>query len=238
MVFRAADAASHLFFAYLRSISPDAVKVTSGIHQLPISLRNLMNTTEYPPITPLLMQTPTTRVAMIVDSVSPTPFALLRRAKRFEFRFDDRALTEFAEYEDPVRALTDECRRVLRCISSTNQSTISSSGIRASWSRFEDIGFSGFMDESDHEDRGDSLEPGELASTNEFDLDDCFWWVWMTSLAGEETAERKAAFGRCVLVETTIPGGRWLVVEEMVKSAAATPVKEKSKFGFTRSSRH
>ncbi|KAI9857403.1 MAG: hypothetical protein M1813_008306 [Trichoglossum hirsutum] len=128
----AADAASHLFFAYLRSTSLDAVKVASGIHQLPISLQNLMNTTEYPPITPSLMQTPTTRVAMIVDSVSPTPFALLRRAKHFEFRFDDRALKEFAEYEDQVQALTDECRRVLRCISSTNQSTISSSGIRAS----------------------------------------------------------------------------------------------------------
>lgn len=241
---------------------------------------------------------------MIVDSVSPTPFALLRRANHFQYRDDDRALQEFAEYEDPVKALTDECRRVLRSISSTNQSQISSSkdstGLKdASWSRFEDIGFSGFDDveEEDEESnfmkrkpqglrttpharnvglnrpttpswadflssgfvdektngpaplllppdkilppidtRGRSsqshrprlesdrqLEPGELASITRFDLDDSFWWVWISSLAGEEPSERKAAFGRCALVETVIKGGKWLVMEEMVKGAAPKP---------------
>ena len=62
---------------------------------------------------------------MIVDSVSPTPFALLRRANHFAYRDDDRVLQEFAEYDDPVKALTDECRRVLRSISSANQSQVS-----------------------------------------------------------------------------------------------------------------
>lgn len=244
---------------------------------------------------------------MIVDSVSPTPFALLRRANHFQYRDDDRALQEFAEYEDPVKALTDECRRVLKSISTANQSQVSSSkdstGLRdASWSRFEDIGFSagfdeneeeaddesnfskrrnpqglrttphprnvglgrpttpswadflssGFVDEAENgpaplllppdkilppiDTRGRSsqshrprlesdshLEPGELASITRFDLDDSFWWVWISSLAGEESAERKAAFGRCALVETVIPSGRWLVMEEMVKGAAPTP---------------
>jgi hypothetical protein len=244
---------------------------------------------------------------MIVDSVSPTPFALLRRANHFQYRDDDRALQEFAEYEDPVKALTDECRRVLKSISSANQSQVSSSknstGLRdASWSRFEDIGFSagfdedvdedeesnfmkprkeglrstphprnvglgrpttpswadflssGFVDEAtngpaplllppdkilppidtrgrssqSHRPRLESvrnLEPGELASITKFDLDDSFWWVWITSLAGEETVERKAAFGRCALVETVIRGGKWLVMEEMVKGAAPEPEK-------------
>lgn len=242
---------------------------------------------------------------MIVDSVSPTPFALLRRANHFQYRDDDRALQEFAEYEDPVKALTDECRRVLKSISSANQSQASNSkestGLRdASWSRFEDIGFSGGMDEPEEDDessfmkkprqqglrstphprnaglnrpttpswadflsvgfvdeakngpaplllppdkilppintRGHSsqshaprlesnsnLEPGELASINRFDLDDSFWWVWISSLAGEETPDRKAAFGRCALIETIIRGGRWLVMEEMVKGAAPDP---------------
>jgi hypothetical protein len=68
-----------------------------------------------------------------------------------------------------------------------------------------------------------NLEPGELASIARFDLDDSFWWVWISSLAGEEVAERKATFGRCALVETVIPGGRWLVMEEMVKGAAPAP---------------
>lgn len=273
-----------------------------------MSLQKLVQETEYPPERPELLQTTTTKVVMIVDSVSPTPFALLRRANHFQYRDDDPALQEFAEYEDPVKALTDECRRVLRSISSANQSQVSTSkvstGLRdASWSRFEDIGFSGGFDEDVEEDeesnftkprkneglrttphprnvglgrpttpswadflsagfvdeatngpaplllppdkilppidtRGRSsqshrprlesdrnLEPGELASITKFDLDDSFWWVWITSLAGEETLERKAAFGRCALVETIIRGGRWLVMEEMVKGAAPEPEK-------------
>lgn len=271
-----------------------------------MSLQKLVQETEYPPERPSLLQSSTTKVVMIVDSVSPTPFALLRRANHFQYRDDDRALQEFAEYEDPVKALTDECRRVLKSISSANQSQVSSSkdstGLKdASWSRFEDIGFSAGFDEIEEEDedsnfakrrqpqglrttphsrnvglgrpttpswadflssgfvdeakneppplllppdkqlppidtRGRSsqshrprlesernLEPGELASIVRFDLDDSFWWVWITSLAGEETPERKAAFGRCALIETVIRGGRWLVMEEMVKGAAPEP---------------
>jgi hypothetical protein len=57
------------------------------------------------------------------------------------------------------------------------------------------------------------LDPGELASVAPLDVDDAFWWVWMSSLAGEESTARKAVFGRCALVETIISGGRWLVVE-------------------------
>jgi hypothetical protein len=270
-----------------------------------MSLQKLMQETEYPPERPSLLQSSTLKVVMIVDAVSPTPFSLLRRANHFQYRDEDRALQEFADYEDPVKALTDECRRVLKSISSANQSQISTSkestGLTdASWSRFEDIGFSAGFDENDDEDdesnfmkkrapqglrstphsknagmgrpttpswadflsagfideaengprplllppdkilppidtRGRSsqshrprlettqLEPGELASITRFDLDDSFWWVWISSLAGEESPERKAAFGRCALVETIIRGGKWLVMEEMVKGAAPAP---------------
>ncbi|KAH8597543.1 hypothetical protein B0O99DRAFT_78598 [Bisporella sp. PMI_857] len=304
---KAADAASHLFFAYLRSLTPASVKGISGISTLPISLQKLVQETEYPPEQPSLLQSTTTRVVMIVNSVSPTPFALLRRTSHFQYRDDDRALQEFSEYDDPVKALTDECRRVLKSISSANQSQSTttskdSTGLKdASWSRFEDIGFSGgfddieededsnftkrqkpqglrttphprnlgtnggrpttpswadflssgFIDETksdpalllppdkvlppidtrgrssqSHHPRLESdrnLEPGELASITRFDLDDTFWWVWITSLAGEEPSERKASFGRCALVETVIRGGKWLVMEEMVKGAAPEP---------------
>lgn len=265
---------------------------------------------------------------MIVDSVSPTPFALLRRAKNFEYRDDDEALQAFSAYEDTVTALTDECRRVLGCISTANQSVLSpdSSTQDPSWSRFEDIGFSGLLDSpplaangasttaslrefsslrtgprSRNTDFGrpttpswadflssgfadennqsspptlllpsaklppigeaarvhssqshvrngllhveDDLEPGELASITRFDLDDTFWWVWMTSLAPEETSDRKAAFGRCTLIETKIPGAKWLVVEEQVKGASPGPeegayiAEKKSMFSWTRRGR-
>ncbi|KAI9835689.1 MAG: hypothetical protein M1819_001866 [Sarea resinae] len=325
----AADATSHLFFAYLRSLSPDTVRGTNGISQLPISLQTLLDSTEYPPQAPTL-QSPTTKVVMIVDSVSPTPFALLRRAKNFEYRDDDEILQRFAEYDDPVKALTDECTRVLKCISSTNQSLISSTKAStslpdASWSRFEDIGFSGIMEESDQDDdmngsalsrrhrheglsskpnsrmqdfgrpttpswadflssgfadeAGDrapaplllppdkilppidtsrvhssqshrrnaqheaNLEPGELASINSMDMDDAFWWVWITSLAGEEPTERKAVFGRCALIETSFSGSRWILLEEKVRGAAPAPdegiyiAEKKSRFGFTKRGR-
>ncbi|KAI5861476.1 DUF1708-domain-containing protein [Durotheca rogersii] len=318
----AADATSHLFFAYLRSLSPQQAR--AGISMLPMSLQKLLQETEYPPQTPSLMMSSTYKVVMIVETVSPTPFALLRRANNFQYRDDDRALREFSEYEDPVTALTEECRRVLKAISLANQSHVSSSkhstGLRdASWSRFEDIGFgdaleeededaelakisqarnprglrtmpasganlgrpttpswadflsSGFVNDSpnsptnlllppdkilppietavrqrssqSHRPRLESdrkLEPAELASITRIDLDDAFWWVWMNSLAPEETADRKSAFGRCTVLETVIREGRWLLMEEMVKGAApeldagAYIAEKKGFFSWTR----
>ncbi|PTU17532.1 hypothetical protein P175DRAFT_0540424 [Aspergillus ochraceoroseus IBT 24754] len=320
----AADATSHLFFAYLRSLSPDATRGMSSISTLPIALQSLIQATEYPPETPALLQVSTTKVVMIVDTVSPTPFALLRRAKNFEYRDSDHHLQEFAGYEDPLRALTDECVRVLRCISSANQSNLVDSVVPnrdESWSRFEDLGFggsleptmeedasipnparkefggslrsvphsgggdlgrpttpswadfmsSGFSDEntsptpvvplllppdkvlppiptvrgqsSQSHKRGlndeQSIDPGELASITTLDLDDSFWWVWISSLAAEEPASRKAVFGRCALLETIIRNAKWLVLEEQVKGAAPEPepgayiVEKKRFFGFS-----
>lgn len=322
----AADATSHLFFAYLRSLTADAPRGVTGISSLPISLQSLVESTEYPPQTPSLLQVSTTKVVMIVDTVSPTPFSLLRRAKNFEYRDEHWHLQEFASYEDPIKSLTDECLRVLKCISSANESSVSSSkqstSLRdASWSRFEDIGFGGTID-SDPEDEenkppaaakgghaaslrtqprsqgGDlgrpttpswadfmssgfadegnlkehvgplllppdkvlppiaatrgqssqshkrnfdsepSLEPAELASINTLDMDDSFWWVWITSLSGDEPLARKAVFGRCALLETVIRKTKWLVLEEQVKGAAPEPeagaqiVEKKSFFSF------
>ncbi|EDN07814.1 morphogenesis protein [Histoplasma capsulatum] len=319
----AADATSHLFFAYLRSLSPDSLRGSNGISALPISLQSLVQATEYPPETPALLQMESTKVVMIVENVSPTPFALLRRAKNFEYRDSDHALQRFSNFEDPVKALTDECRRVLRCISSTNQSKITALAegpIRdASWSRFEDLGFTASIEEGDGEGDGDrtmskhtgppglrsapqsrtadlgrpttpswadflssgfadeneprsrppfllppdkvlppiqtvrgqssqshkrlfdeesSFEPGSLASITTMDLDASFWWVWISSLSGEEPTQRKAVFGRCALIETSVSGGKWFVLEEQVKGAAPEPevgayiAKKKGFFGF------
>ena len=323
---KAADASSHLFFAYLRSLSPEADKSMSVIERIPRSLQALLASTEYPPETPALLQRSTPRVVMLVDSVSPTPFALLRRAKHFEYRHNDRVLREFSEFEDPMDALTDECKRVLNAISSTNSSTpLSKHGEsntgQQSWSAFQDLGFSD-LDEarlaqkaphgatdntrsvgqglrsqprSRNADHGrpttpswadflssgftdddianatstlslppdkvlpplgsraqtplhvgdENLAPGELAAITNVDLDDAFWWVWMTSLAGEEPSERKAVFGRCALIETTIMKGQWLIMEEQLKGASPDPAEgayivpqKKSIFSFTKRGRN
>lgn len=268
---------------------------------IPRSLQVLLKDTEYPPTRPVLMQASTYKVVMIVESVSPTPFALLRRGNHFQYR--EASLQQFSEYEDPVAALTEECRRVLRAIAAANQTQAVSSakhstGLRdASWSRFEDIGFGGTLEDDDEDDflsspspkpvmglrttpasgrpggrpttpswadflssgfvdersgsptnllrpdqqlppidaavrqrsaqshkprlqsQGD-VEQGELASIVQVNLDEAFWWVWMNSLAPEETSDRKAAFGRCAVIETVIRNGRWLIFEEVVKGAA------------------
>ncbi|KAL9628869.1 MAG: hypothetical protein Q9204_005606 [Flavoplaca sp. TL-2023a] len=324
----AADATCHLFFAYLRSLSPDSVRGVNGISALPISLQTLAEATEYPPQPTALNAT--SKVVMIVDRVSPTPFALLRRAKHFEYRDDDQVLQQFSDYEDPVQALTEECRRVLKCISSTNQSAAATSKTSTSlrnpdaeWSRFEDLGFGSFANESDDDlkssalnrnrraqngltsaprsqannvgrpttpswadflssgfnedstrngpttlqlppdkmlppinsngtpnssshkpllDTEENLEPAELASINTIYFDDIFWWVWISSLAGEESPDRKAVFGRCALLETNIRGGKWLVLEEMVKGAAPEPemgyiAEKKSRNPFSKRNR-
>jgi len=313
-----------MFFAYLRSLSPEPGK-TKGLLNLPRSLQQLVDTTDYPPLHALICSE-ATKVVMIVDVVSPTPYALLRRAKNFEYRDDDRALQQFASYDDPVEALTDECKRVLKSISSTNQSNVSNSRTSTSlsdpsWSRFEDIGFnstidddnedgdslfgrrpaghsgfqssprsehaahfgrpttpswadflsSGFADENGKKSttplllppdkmlplvsmapRGQSsqshrrnlndhthLEPGELASIAKVEVDDAFWWVWISSLAGEEPTSRKAVFGRCALIETVLRDGTWMIMEEQVKGAAPEPVagayiaEKKTFLGFT-----
>ncbi|KAJ0104162.1 hypothetical protein J7T55_000513 [Diaporthe amygdali] len=319
---RAADATSHLFFAYLRTLAPQQ-QTPGAISMLPMSLSKLLQETEYPPKRPVLMQSSTYKVVMIVESVSPTPFALLRRGNHFQYR--ESSLQHFSEYEDPVAALTEECRRVLRAVAAANQTqSVSSSkhstSLRdASWSRFEDIGFTSTLDDEDDFDTAPTspgpqrqglrttpasgagfggrpttpswadflssgfvddgtngsnnvllppdkvlppidtnvrqrsaqshrprletareVEAGELASITRIDLDDAFWWVWMISLAPEETPERKSAFGRCAVIETIIRSGRWLVFEEVIKGAAPEPqegayvAEKKSFFSWTR----
>jgi len=322
----AADASSHLFFAYLRSLSPEADPSKSVIERIPRSLQALLASTEYPPETPSLMQRSTPRVVMLVETVSPTPFALLRRAKHFEYRDRDRVLREYSEFDDPLDALTDENKRVLNAISSINSSAALSrpSNLgqteQETWSAFQNLGFSDldssrkpasgvnggtrsdgqglrsqprtrtaeggrpttpswadFLSSGFAEDGAqtptslmlrpdqrlppissraqtpsyavngeeDNLAPGELAAIANVELDDAFWWVWMTSLAGEEPAERKAVFGRCALVETSIMNGRWLVMEEQMKGASPDPAegvyiapKKSSIFSFTKRNRN
>lgn len=276
---------------------------------LPTALRALVASTDYPPVEPVQLQSPSVRVALTVETVSPTPFALLRRAKNFQYRDDDLPLRIF-RLNDPIDGLSEECKRVLNAISNENHSPISallSSTVKErepSWSKFQDMGFTGLIEEepekepemvvddetrlprsmtansnATNEEMGmeiarpttpswadfmvagfserdnakaapaplllppdkilppidsgfrvqtsqstrrieESLDRGDLTGVHPLTIDDAFWWVWISSLAGEEAAARKAVFGRCALAETVVDGGKWLVVEEKVKGAA------------------
>lgn len=283
-----------MFFAYLRARAPLPGPGSDSISLLPRAMVALINETVYPPPKPKLLESVAPSVLMIVDAVSPTPIAMLERAKNLSYRDTDHVLTAFAQYEDPARALTAECGRVFEMIATNIQSSkfdpTASPTTDASWTRFEDMGFSGltrkidgnptsglhsrststnevsspsrrissrqnqswaeFMSTGFSDEDGSSppplslpakqympaisnendpapsdnrsFLPGELAGTERFGLDETFWWVWMESLAPEETLDRKAVFGRCVLAELDITGSRWLVVEEQIRPAVQT----------------
>ncbi|KAF3124635.1 hypothetical protein TWF703_011241 [Orbilia oligospora] len=153
---KAALATCHLFFSYLRSLAPSG---SGGVSVLPLSLQQLLYDIEYPPNKSSFLNEPTSHIIMTVDTVSPTPFALLRRARNFDFTEESRALQEFSDYEDPVQALTEESKRILKCISAANQSAKPGAGAGLgdqSWSRFQDLGFSA-LEESESSGDDDSI---------------------------------------------------------------------------------
>ena len=268
---------------------------SDSIALLPRSLVAMINETAYPPTKPRLMDNVAPSVLMIVDAVSSTPLAMLDRAKNLDYRASDHILRTLAQQPDPAKALTAECSRVFEMIANNIQSntfgTATLPDAEASWTRFEDMGFSnlsrkaagnttnglhsrststnevsspprrvssrpnqtwadfmstGFSDEDgtsppplslpakqfipaiaqdngalpDH--NAQSLLPGELARVEQFRLDETFWWVWMQSLAPEETLDRRAVFGRCILAELNNTGTRWLIIEEQIRPAVQT----------------
>lgn len=312
---------------------PDS-KINSTMSQLPRSMQKLVAETEYPPATPNLLKSTTSKVLLLVDAFSPTPLALLRRAKKLEHRNGDPGFQRLCISEDPTKLLTPECCRVLECISADNYSDASdvkaTTGVQndASWSRFEDLGFtsfpngtaskrssaiskkspvkqrrspkrrthvpapswndflaSGFSDNGTLKDAAEltlppedilppihsqreslkstgpslhkveSLKPAEVSDVNQIELDETFWWVWIASLAMEESPRRKAVFSKCLIMETEMEGRRWLVLEERLRRDSTplppppqpiTPViteeqpivvEKRNKFGFNKKTR-
>ena len=140
----AADATCHMFFAYLRARAPTPGPGSDSISQLPRSLQTLVKETEYPPASRTSSQSTVSSVVMVVDSVSPTPFTMLQRARDLEYRHHDNVLRQFAEHQDPVKALTPECRRVLDMIAASSQSNsiTAAAPSDSTWADFESTGFS------------------------------------------------------------------------------------------------
>lgn len=183
---RAANATEHLFLAYLRSIAPAPGQISAV---LPISLTTLLKQAKYPPRSistdpkaPNAL--PILRITLSVRNVSPTPFALLDRLARHTFiqTNPDEAgdaleaiIDANSAHNDPTKALTTECLRVLKLISATNESDVLTAALLRTpqsledktWTRFADLGFEG-LDSEDSEDesseysRGGSPETGRV----------------------------------------------------------------------------
>lgn len=125
----AANATSHLFFAYLRSLTPDP---TLSIQSIPTSLRSLERDTEYPPKAPTILRKQTIKVVMVVSRISATPFALLKRATGYDYEDVDvmnldtdagKLLQRLTSLDTPAQGLTEECVRLLKAISKANHTT-------------------------------------------------------------------------------------------------------------------
>ena len=168
----------------MRSIAPLPGQISAA---LPLSLTTLLEQTSYPPqpIASVPIRPGATsilRITLSVRNVSPTPFALLERLARHSFvqtnpneRGDalEAILEAQSTYNDPTKALTPECVRVLRLISATNESdeltaallrTPNSLGDKT-WTRFADFGFEALEEGGESDDESEmarSLGPDSL----------------------------------------------------------------------------
>jgi hypothetical protein len=113
------------------------------------------------------------RITLTVRTVSPTPFALLDRLARHSFvqtnpeeKGDalEAIIEAYTNYNDPTRALTAECLRVLKLISATNESDALTAALLRTpnsledktWTRFADLGFEGLASsEGDSDDESE-----------------------------------------------------------------------------------
>ncbi|KAH7370416.1 hypothetical protein BKA65DRAFT_16554 [Rhexocercosporidium sp. MPI-PUGE-AT-0058] len=226
----AADATSHLFFAYLRNIARQPVM--HGISMLPKSLDILLRESEYPPQNLSTMQLSATQFIMKVDNLSPGPFSLVRRAINSQGWIKN--VSESARNVDPILQLTFECKRVLTIMDETTIQRLYLHGRKQTstigeldWSRFEDYGFSDVaLYESTNPAQQDlplSMTPPKDTHTSDFGFDETFWWVWITSQAQEETPARKEVFGRYVVIELSSRSRRWAVLEEHLEGKATLP---------------
>lgn len=207
---RAAHAMSHLFFGYLRSLASPRPKIDFGIPALPKSLSGTLLKTEYPPRDHRVSRSAARIYKTRVDYFSPNPEASIARASHLPYR-DQHTLRRILKLENSARPFsTLECHRILE--------TISNNAKTSPWINFISNEFTGSLVPLDKLDA--NLRPAGLSSVKYFEMDETFWWVWMTSLGPEEPPQRQAIFRRCSLVEAHVSHDRreWVIIEESLQA--------------------
>lgn len=148
---KAADACSHLFYAYLRG--QDTEESMFRQPALPVTLQKALEDVSYPPMA-RLNGLPVKKVNFSCERVSPTPFDLLQRLAYTDLpqTQSPASLLYPLDLDNPSGQLSFECERVWKCIVATNES----SNFRTpetlydrNWSKFQDSGFNGLEKSED-----------------------------------------------------------------------------------------
>lgn len=116
----AANAAEHLFMAWIRDRSSHRV---SGISMIPMSIQKLVDQTLYPLTSTSVSQghEEALNITLNVDDVSQTPSALLQRVLMYKDKIQEVILYEMADVNsDAENSLTEECLNVFRGIGAVN----------------------------------------------------------------------------------------------------------------------
>ena len=144
------------------------------------------------------------------DSESGYPLALLHKTVRNNvYDGDDQALRLL--FGDPETYLNEECCRVLKRILPNGWSS-------SSWNPGDK----------------DFVILRSDISPVPFEMDDTFWWVWMTSFGYEEPARRRATFSKTALLQLKSQSDeeqQWVLIEER---APETVAKKKNLLSFLR----
>ena len=111
---RSADATSHLFFAYLRSLAPEGQQSVVSI--LPRSLLALLDSISYPSVN-TLKPVQTLSVTMTVDFLSKSPAMSIDRLQSIlSSDYSDTNIFSFIGTESLFEIITSECEKALKDI--------------------------------------------------------------------------------------------------------------------------
>lgn len=211
------NALFHLLLAFLRAMLPDTEAKTLS---LPKTLQSLLITNSYPP--PETLKSVKSVITIPCVEVRSTrrcsnPYELIskvRQALRFEKKDSFMSIENFTilksifqkdSTNDIVATLTEESRRVLTRLSA--DPVDSDYNLYPGWDA-----------------PTDSVDPdiplfSEVTISN-VTLQDYYIWTWLSSLASDQNREKKALFGRSLVIEAGLRGfQKWLIITETTISS-------------------
>lgn len=223
------DAIFHLLLSFLRAMLPENEMETL---KLPKTLQSLLITNNYPP----LSDTDSIKSIITIPCVSvkstkrsSNPYELISKV-RHVLSFDKKdsfvsienytilkSIFEKQSTNEIVSSLTEESRRVLTRLA--EEPINSNYGLYPGW--------------LNPQENRVSVDPNiplfsEVTIKN-VSIQDYYIWAWLSSLASDQPALKKAIFGRSLVVEAGLRGfQKWLILTEEIMSTEEYMSKFKS----------